>query len=98
MTPEGFVKIIDFGISMVLVNEHGLHKDLCKYGFQGTSTCASMNTLKGWNHSRRDDLESLVYSIMYIIDRENVPWVNIASKENKEILKSKEEFYSLTPT
>jgi hypothetical protein len=56
-----------------------------------------MNTLRGYTHSRRDDLESLVYSIMYLIDRESVPWVSIDSKLTKDILKAKEEFYMLQP-
>jgi hypothetical protein len=37
---------------------------------------ASINSLDGYNHSRRDDLESLGYTFMLLINKEQVPWLN----------------------
>jgi hypothetical protein len=40
-----------------------------------------MSGLIGYTLSRRDDLESLGYSIMCLIDRDQVPWINTDNKE-----------------
>jgi hypothetical protein len=56
---------------MGLVMEYmrdGSHKGVGKYGFQGTPQYGSMSGLIGYTLSRRDDLESLGYSIMCLID------------------------------
>lgn len=34
----------------------------------------------GHTLSRKDDLESLGYSIMFLIDRDLVPWINTHNK------------------
>lgn len=49
-----------------------------------------MSGLYGYTLSRRDDLESLGYSIMCLIDRDLVPWINTDNKEG--ILAQKREF------
>jgi hypothetical protein len=49
-----------------------------------------MSGLYGFTLSRRDDLESLGYSIMCLIDRDMVPWINTDNKEG--ILAQKREF------
>jgi hypothetical protein len=49
-----------------------------------------MSGLYGFTLSRRDDLESLGYSIMCLIDRDLVPWINTDNKEG--ILAQKREF------
>jgi hypothetical protein len=36
--------------------------------------------LHGYNSSRRDDLESLGYSIMYLIDENAIPWKEKTTK------------------
>lgn len=72
VTKDGLVKIIDFG----LLNEYrvtGVHKPLGRFGFQGSPFFGSINSLRGYTLSRRDDLESLCYSIMYLIDYQT-PW------------------------
>jgi hypothetical protein len=59
-------------------------------GFQGTLVFASINTLQEFNGFRRDDLESLGYSIMLLIDRQKVPWLYLEDK--KSVLEKKIEF------
>jgi serine/threonine protein kinase len=67
ITKKNVVKILDFG----LMNEYrpnDVHRDIGKYGFQGTPYCGSINALKGFTLSRRDDIESLGYALMFIIN------------------------------
>ena len=60
----------------------------------GTALFASINAHKGRNLSRRDDLESLIYSLIYMICG-TLPWKNIKLKNKKErhqiIMHMKEE-------
>jgi hypothetical protein len=46
--------------------------------------------MKSYTLSRRDDLESLCYTLMYMQDLPNFPWINAQSIE--EILQIKERF------
>ena len=58
---------------------------------------ASINALKGYEQSRRDDLESIAYIIMYFL-RGNLPWqglkVNKKEDKFKKILEKKKEVTS----
>lgn len=85
------VKLLDFGLSMEYLNENGKHK---MYGgnnhVRGTPHYASMEALRGMFSSRRDDLESLGYSLMDIIAPEKVPWAKTI--EFPEILNLKKIF------
>ena len=73
------VRILDMGLVMEFKRD-GNHKSLGKYGFQGTPHFGSMSGLSGYTLSRRDDVESLGYSIMCLIDKENVPWIQTDNK------------------
>lgn len=68
----------------------GAHKGLEKHGFSGTPHFGSIHGLTGFTLNRRDDIESLGYAIMFIIDKLAVPWVD--SKNIKEIIQNKQEF------
>ena len=61
------VRILDMGLVMEYMRD-GSHKSLGKYGFDGNLQYGSMSGLIGYTLSRRDDLESLGYSIMCLID------------------------------
>ena len=86
------VKLIDLGLLINFMPE-GTHRPMGKYTFQGTANFGSINTLYGYNSSRRDDLEGLGFAIMFIIDEAAVPWRGIQNK--LEIRQMKIDFLNL---
>ena len=86
------VKLIDFGLSDPYM-EKGVHKPRCRWGFGGTLFFASSKTTQGFSASRRDDMESLGYSILYLMNPacKNIPWCKNLQDEY-QVLKSKNEF------
>lgn len=73
------VRIRDMSLAMEYMND-GKHKGLYRYGFLGNPHYGSMQGLTGYTLSRRDDLEALGYSIMFLIDKDQVPWINTDNK------------------
>ena len=67
------VYLVDFGLSTFYRSEgkHRSFKTKCR--FKGSVIFSSINTHLGFRHSRRDDLESLSYSLLYLI-RGILPW------------------------
>ena len=90
------VYIIDFGLAKAYRNSKTLIQNplVQKKGLNGTPRYASINALKGLEQSRRDDLESLGYVLMFFL-RGGLPWQGIVAKSkeerNKKILEKKLE-------
>lgn len=81
---EKSIYIIDFGLSRPYVLEDGSHipfKD--KKGMVGTARYVSINTHLGFEQSRRDDLESIGYILVYFC-KGNLPWQNLPAKNKEE--------------
>ena len=57
-----------------------------KQGITGTSRFASINTLSEYTQSRKDDLESLAYVIIYL-SKGTLPWAHIKSDTKKDLYK-----------
>jgi serine/threonine protein kinase len=93
------VYIIDFGLakkyrSMTTLIQYPLTK---KDKLTGTARYASINELKGYEHSRRDELESVGYILVYFL-KGKLPWqrikANTKEEKYKKILEKKIEISS----
>jgi serine/threonine protein kinase len=80
------IYLIDFG----LAKKYRSSRTLVQYPLiikenklTGTARYASINALKGYEHSRRDDLESLTYCFIFFLKGE-LPWQNIKAKTKEE--------------
>lgn len=63
------IKIIDFGLAIKYVDNEGKHIAATKERFfQGNLIFASKHCFNLVTHSRRDDLISLAYLLLYLID------------------------------
>ena len=103
--PENFVLdeekknlfLIDFGSSKKYLNEKNKHKCIkITKNFIGTGRYCSRNAHYGIELSRRDDLESIMFVLIYL-SKGKLPWMNIKTINSKllfqKIAKSKEKNY-----
>ena len=92
---EGIIYLIDFGLSKKFMNpktkEHIPFKT--NRPIMGTAKYTSLNTHKGFEQSRRDDLESLAYIIIYFFYGE-LPWSKIKVKTKEEVFQKVYEIKS----
>ena len=79
------IYIIDFGLSKKYRSSRtGKHIVFSKnMEFKGTFNFSSINAMKGIEMSRRDDLESIGYMLIYLING-NLPWSKYISDEINE--------------
>ena len=89
------IYMIDYGLTRKYCDSHKKHipyKD--KKNLTGTALYASIYTHKGIEQSRRDDLESLGYMMVYFCKGE-LPWMNVQAKNKagkyKKIMEKKIE-------
>lgn len=88
MRSENTVYCVDFGISDRYVTATGKHKEYKEGTVVGTPTFLSINCHDGATSSRRDDIESLLYVLVYLM-RGNLPWQKASSDaEGAKIKKS----------
>ncbi|TNV80915.1 hypothetical protein FGO68_gene3080 [Halteria grandinella] len=89
VTDDNIVKVLGYK-QMNEYRINGKHKAKGRFGAQGTPQYASINALQGYNLSRRDDIVSLGFTLMELVEPEHVPWKNF--KDSKEILLEKRNF------
>jgi len=81
---KNIIYIIDFGLAKRYIDKNNVHikyrdgKDLT-----GTARYASINTHKGIEQSRRDDIEALGYIFVYFM-KGCLPWQGLKAKNIKE--------------
>ncbi|TNV86124.1 hypothetical protein FGO68_gene12693 [Halteria grandinella] len=92
ISEDNQVYIIDFSSTLEFA-PNGKHKKRAKLGFLGCPQFASCGQLDGYTFSRKDDLESLGYVMMSLIDKEGIPWKDLQGYEN--IKKAKLEFIKI---
>ena len=78
---KDIIYLVDFGLSKKYIDSHYRNdKNLV-----GSLRYASIRNHKGIEQSRRDDLESLGYMLIYFING-CLPWQNVQKKTEKEII------------
>ena len=80
---DGTVFLCDFGLAKAYVTADGAHVP-CRRDkkLTGTPRFASLHTHAGLEQSRRDDLESLVYTLVYMI-RGALPWQGLGRRREQ---------------
>ena len=90
---EKEVYLIDFGLAKRVIDADGVHIPYYEKGngLTGTPRFASVSSHMGIEQSRRDDLESLIYIIIYL-KKGRLPWQGTRGERKeryKKILKKK---------
>lgn len=69
------IYLIDFGLACKYLDDNGNHVEK-KYieKFSGNFLFASLNSCRGNNKSRRDDIQSLMYIMVYLLNNSYLPW------------------------
>lgn len=67
-------KLSDLGLAEPFVDEAGQHIPIGSAPYVGTPTFSSKNADKGMVQSRRDDMESLAYSLIHAACSALLPW------------------------
>lgn len=63
------------------MNEQGKHieKTYMK-NFSGNFMFASLNSCRGFNKSRRDDIESIFYILIFLLNNQYLPWCDLLNR------------------
>ena len=82
---SNIIYLIDFGLSKKFKDkktmEHILYREV--HDMVGTPRYASINNHLGIELSRRDDLESICYVLIYFM-KKKLPWQNVSGRNQKE--------------
>lgn len=91
------IYLIDFGLSKRYIDEKGNHIDYGESNIVcGTARYMSINGHLGINLSRRDDMESLGYVLIYLL-KGSLPWQGLASKKTPSKIKRKSSNNRISP-
>eukprot|EP00347_Sterkiella_histriomuscorum_P020683 403336876 len=82
---QGQVYVIDLGLAKKYRDgKSGLHiPQTSKLNLTGTARYASINAHLGFQQSRRDDLESIIYVLVYLINGQ-LPWQGVKAANRHE--------------
>ena len=83
------IYIIDFGLSKCYIDRSNKHITYCEGKSPvGTTTFASLNSHRGCELSRRDDLESLGYTLIYLLSG-SLSWDSVDNHYNESSIMKK---------
>ena len=86
------ISLIDFGLSSRYLAANGDHIKKENLGsFSGNAMFASLNSCRGGNKSRRDDIESAFYVLLYLINQQTLPWSRETPRRREQDLKQRIE-------
>ena len=95
----GIVYIIDFGLSKryrdAKTSQHIPYKN--GKSLTGTARYASLNTHLGVEQSRRDDIEGIIYVLLYLI-KGSLPWQGLTAQNRSEKYRKIMELKMITPS
>lgn len=86
INPLSKMYLIDFGVSKYFIDQE-THKHIAfknKKDFQGSAMYSSVWSHLGAEKSRRDDLDSIAFIMIYLLKGE-LPWQKVKAKTKKEI-------------
>ncbi|KAJ3161198.1 hypothetical protein HDU86_007820 [Geranomyces michiganensis] len=91
------IYLIDLGLAQPFLDSEGKHIPSSRPDSRrqktGTARYASLAVHRGWDHSRRDDIESLAYLVIELV-RGTLPWSKIRAMSSKEGWKRTKELKS----
>lgn len=93
----GKVHLIDFGLSNYYRKKNGEHIQFkASVGHVGNIRFSSINALQNYEQSRRDDLESLAYILIYFA-KGTLPWCHIKCAAEDKPYKILQKKLHVTP-
>lgn len=92
----GKIHLIDFGLSTPIYEPDGTHVERTNINrFCGNYVFGSLGTCRGFNKSRKDDIEQAFYLLIYLLNDKNLPWKGFEQKfkkyGNKALVKALQE-------
>jgi len=81
-----YIYLIDLGLSKYYKNKNKHNEYKKKIGFIGSLRYSSLKTHEGIEQSRRDDLESIGYMLIFFL-KSKLPWQGLKSNNNNSIEK-----------
>ena len=93
ITKDGFPVLIDFGLAHWITDYNGIHVERTKAErFKGTWAFCSLRTAVRIKQTRRDDVESLLYMILFML-RYDLPWFSGhgTGRDFKQLMKEKKQ-------
>ena len=90
---SGLLYLIDFGVSSTYLQPNGEHiKKKALNKFTGNILFGSRSSCRGNNKSRRDDIESAFYLLIYLMNNNKLPWSDFDNQKDfsfKDCLKQR---------